>query len=107
MNPFILLMFAIVSEVFGSTMLKVSHGFKRLFPSLGVVLGMGMAFYLLSLTLTKIPLSTAYAIWSGVGTALTAVVGMVLFKERAHIQKIIGLILIIGGVVALRISNGT
>ncbi|API93639.1 QacE family quaternary ammonium compound efflux SMR transporter [Virgibacillus pantothenticus] len=107
MNPFILLMIAIVSEVFGSTMLKVSHGFKRLFPSLGVVLGMGMAFYLLSITLTKIPLSTAYAIWSGVGTALTAVVGMVLFKERAHIQKIIGLILIISGVVALRISNGT
>ncbi|WP_077300802.1 DMT family transporter [Virgibacillus pantothenticus] len=107
MNPFILLMIAIVSEVFGSTMLKVSHGFKRLLPSLGVVLGMGMAFYLLSITLTKIPLSTAYAIWSGVGTALTAVVGMILFKERAHIQKIIGLILIISGVVALRISNGT
>lgn len=104
MNPFILLMIAIVSEVFGSTMLKVSHGFKRLFPSLGVVLGMGMAFYLLSITLTKIPLSTAYAIWSGVGTALTALIGIVLWEEPFSYLTGLGLVAIIGGVILLNIA---
>ncbi|MBU5267364.1 DMT family transporter [Virgibacillus proomii] len=106
MNPFALLFFAIISEVIGSTMLKLSNGFKRLFPSLGVVLGMGTAFYFLSLTLAKIPLSTAYAIWSGAGTALTAVVGILLFKEHVYMRKIVGLLLIIGGVVTLKLASG-
>ncbi|RFA35506.1 QacE family quaternary ammonium compound efflux SMR transporter [Virgibacillus dokdonensis] len=105
MSPFFLLFIAIISEVFGSTMLKISNGFKRLFPSIGVIIGMATAFYLLSLTLTQIPLSTAYAIWSGAGTALTSVVGILLFKERIHFKKVLGLILIIGGVITLRFAS--
>ncbi|GBG11015.1 quaternary ammonium transporter [Paenibacillus agaridevorans] len=105
-NAYLLLAVAIVSEVFGSSMLKLSDGFKRRMPSLGVVLGMGAAFYCLSLALAVIPLGTAYAIWSGLGTALTAMIGVIAFKERLDWKKGLGLILIIAGVVVMRLSGG-
>ncbi|MFJ7932587.1 DMT family transporter [Peribacillus sp. NPDC096448] len=105
MNHYAFLAMAIVSEVFGSSMLKVSNGFKRLFPSIGVVIGMGLAFYCLSLSLITIPLGTAYAIWSGIGTALTALVGVIVYKESFNLKKFLGLVLIIGGVVVLKLSN--
>ncbi|MFE4076917.1 DMT family transporter [Peribacillus sp. YIM B13477] len=105
MNPYAFLAIAILSEVFGSSMLKVSHGFKRLFPSIGVVIGMGLAFYCLSLSLITIPLGTAYAIWSGIGTALTALVGVIIYKESFNLKKFLGLVLIIGGVVVLKLSS--
>ncbi|MGE7877999.1 DMT family transporter [Peribacillus muralis] len=104
MNPYAFLAIAIVSEVFGSSMLKVSNGFKRFFPSIGVLIGMGLAFYCLSISLITIPLGTAYAIWSGIGTALTALVGVFVYKERFNLKKFIGLVLIIGGVVILKLS---
>lgn len=106
MNPYVILAVAIVSEVFGSSMLKVSNGFKKLFPSIGVILGMCLAFYCLSLSLKTIPLGTAYAIWSGVGTALTALVGVIVYKENFNLKKALGLVLIIGGVVVLKLSSG-
>ncbi|WP_318565923.1 multidrug efflux SMR transporter [Peribacillus simplex] len=105
MNPYAFLAIAILSEVFGSSMLKVSNGFKRLFPSIGVVIGMGLAFYCLSLSLITIPLGTAYAIWSGIGTALTALVGVIVYKESFNLKKLLGLVLIIGGVVVLKLSS--
>lgn len=106
MNPFVWLAIAIVSEVCGSSLLKLSNGFKRLFPSLGVLAGLGSAFYFLSLALQSISLGTAYAIWSGVGTALTAMVGVFFYKERMNIKKILGLLLIIGGVITLKLASG-
>lgn len=106
MNPYVFLAVAIVSEVFGSSMLKVSNGFKKLFPTIGVIMGMGIAFYSLSLALKTIPLGTAYAIWSGVGTALTAVVGIIVYKEGFNVKKLLGLVLIIGGVIVLKLSSG-
>ncbi|MEF2248183.1 MULTISPECIES: DMT family transporter [unclassified Paenibacillus] len=106
MNPFLLLATAIISEVFGSTMLKVSNGFKKLLPSAGVVIGMGVSFYCLSLALQSLTLGTAYAIWSGVGTALTAMVGVMIFKETFNVKKLLGLLLIICGVVLMKLSNG-
>lgn len=105
MNPYAFLAIAILSEVFGSSMLKVSNGFKRLFPSIGVVIGMSLAFYCLSLSLITIPLGTAYAIWSGIGTALTALVGVIVYKESFNLRKFFGLVLIIGGVVVLKLSS--
>jgi multidrug resistance protein EbrA len=106
LNPYIILAIAIVSEVIGSSMLKVSNGFKKLFPSIGVIIGMGIAFYCLSLSFKTIPLVTAYAIWSGVGTALTALVGVFVYKESFNLKKLLGLVLIIGGVVVLKLSSG-
>jgi multidrug resistance protein EbrA len=107
LNSYVLLATAIICEVFGSSMLKVSNGFKKILPSIGVVLGMGSAFYCLSLALSTIPLGTAYAIWSGVGTALTALIGVIIYKENFNLKKLLGLILIIGGVVIMKLSGGT
>ncbi|WP_285767029.1 multidrug efflux SMR transporter [Peribacillus sp. SI8-4] len=106
MNPYAFLAIAIISEVFGSSMLKVSNGFRRFFPSIGVIIGMGVAFYCLSISLITIPLGTAYAIWSGIGTALTALVGVIVYKENFNTKKILGLVLIIGGVVILKLAAG-
>ncbi|MCK1983665.1 multidrug efflux SMR transporter [Peribacillus simplex] len=106
LNPYAFLAIAILSEVFGSSMLKVSNGFKRLLPSIGVVIGMGLAFYCLSISLITIPLGTAYAIWSGIGTALTALVGVIVYKESFNMKKFLGLVLIIGGVMVLKLSSG-
>lgn len=104
MNAYVILIAAIISEVFGSSMLKVSNGFKKPLPSLGVVLGYGLSFYALSRSLETLPLGLTYAIWAGVGTALTAVVGMVVFKESFHIKKLVGLTLIILGVTLLNVG---
>ncbi|MCY8235244.1 DMT family transporter [Priestia endophytica] len=106
MNAIILLAFAIICEVFGSTMLKKSEGFKKVLPSIGVVAGMGSAFYFLSLAIRTLPIGTVYAIWAGAGTALTTLVGVVVFKDHFNLKKGIGLAFIICGVIALKISTG-
>ena len=102
---FLFLIGAILSEVFGSTMLKKTDGFKKVLPTIGFVLGYLGAFTGLSLALVTIELSVAYAIWSGVGTALTVLVGIILFKEPANIKVYLGVFLIILGVVLLNLEK--
>lgn len=105
MNGWWLLLLAIISEVIGSTALKASQGFTRLLPSLVVVLGYGLAFYFLSLTLKTIPLNTAYAVWSGLGTALIAALGWLVLKEPMNGTIALGIVLIIVGVVVLNLAS--
>lgn len=105
MNAYILLFIAIISEVFGSSMLKATDGFKKLLPSLGVIIGYGLSFYGLSITLKTLPLGLTYAIWGGVGTALTALVGIIIYKENVDLKKILGFLLIIGGVILLNVGG--
>ncbi|MCW1239355.1 multidrug efflux SMR transporter [Bacillus sp. C11] len=104
-KAFIFLTIAIVSEVFGTSMLKVSNGFTKLLPSIGVVVGFASAFFFLSRALQHMQLSTAYAIWAGVGTALTALIGVFVWKDAFTWQTAAGLVLIIGGVVVLNLSG--
>jgi multidrug resistance protein EbrB len=101
MNGYFALTISIIGELFGTTMLKLSEGLTKPFPSIGVAVGFGVAFYFLSVCLKTIPLSLAYAIWSGVGTALTALLGVLLWKDEFNFYTLIGLILIVGGVVLL------
>jgi len=98
---------AIVAETFGSTMLKYSNGFTILFPSIGVAIGYLISFISLSLALKSIPLSSAYATWSGVGTALTAILGVILFNEHMSLMKVLALMLVIIGIVILNTSQST
>lgn len=105
MNAYFVLALSIVSEVFGSSMLKATNGFKRILPTIGVIIGYGIAFYALSLSLKTIPLGVAYAIWAGLGTALTALVGIIIYKESFNSKTLYGLILIIGGVILLNIGG--
>lgn len=98
---------AILSEVAGTTSLKLSNGFTRLVPSLAVIILYGMSFTMLSLALKKIDVGVAYAVWSGVGTALIATIGVLWFKEPLTALKVGFLALIIVGVVGLNLGGGT
>ncbi|MGE7090454.1 DMT family transporter [Lysinibacillus sp. NPDC048646] len=106
MSAFGYLLISIVAEVFASSMLKLTNGFKRLLPTMGVVVGYATAFYFLSLTLQSLPIGTAYAIWAGLGTALTAIVGVLFYKEVFRIKKLAGIAMIIAGVVVLNLAGG-
>lgn len=105
MKAYLFLAVAIAAELFGTSMLKASDGFTKLYPSIATVLGFGVAFYSLSLSLQQIPLGVAYAIWSGVGTAITAVIGIVIWKETASVATAVGIVLIIAGVVVLNLKS--
>lgn len=97
----LILAIAIASEVFATTMLKLSDGFSRLTPSLGVVAGYGFAFFLLAIALKTIGLGTAYAIWAGVGTVGAVLVGVLVFGESLTLPAYIGIALVVTGVVLL------
>lgn len=101
MKGYMYLSVSIVAEIAGTLSLKFSEGFTVLFPSIIVVIGYGLAFYMLGKSLAYLPLSLAYAIWSGVGTALTAVLGIVFLDDPLSIGVILGIICIIGGVVLM------
>lgn len=97
------LFIAIVFEVFGTIFIKLSYGFTKILPSiLGLVLYV-LCIVFLTMALKKIDLSIAYAVWSGLGTAFIAVVGIFWFQEPAHILKLIFILLIIIGVVGLNL----
>jgi small multidrug resistance pump len=100
------LILAILAEVAGTTCMKLSVGFTRLTPSVLMWVLYGICFYFLTLALKKVDLGIAYAIWSGVGTALIATIGVLYFREPVTILKIVGIVAIIGGVVALNLSGG-
>lgn len=102
---YILLASSIILEVFGTTMLKLSNGFSRKLPTLGVIIGFGTCFYLFSLALLDIPLGFAYAIWSGAGTILTTVMGVFLFKERINRKGFFGISLLLLGIILLNVTN--
>lgn len=105
MKGYSYLTISIIAEVFGTSMLKLSNGFTQFLPSLGVILGYGLSFYCLALCLKTIPLSLAYAIWSGVGTAFTALIGFIFWNEAFGMIKIIGILIIIGGIIVLNASD--
>ncbi|MGQ9549197.1 MAG: DMT family transporter [Roseiflexus sp.] len=98
-----LLFGAIVCELIGTTALKAADGFTRLLPTLLVIVGYGASFYLMSLSLRTIPLGIAYAIWSGLGTAAIAMIGVIVWRERVNVAAITGIVLIIIGVMLLNI----
>jgi len=85
--------------------IKFTDGFSRPIPSLLTVIAMIASFRLLSLAMKTIPVGTAYAVWTGIGAAGVAVMGMLLFDESTDLARIISLLLIISGVVGLRIFS--
>ena len=107
MQQWIFLAVAIVSEVIATSFLKTAEGFTRLWPSLVVVVGYLLAFYLLSLTLRTIPVGVAYAIWSGVGIVLIALSGWLFLGQTLDTPALIGLTLIIAGVAVINVFSRT
>ena len=96
---------AIILEICGTISLKLSQGFTRLGPAGVVVICYAASFALLSLALRGIDLSVAYAVWSGVGTAIVAAIGIVWFGEPAGGWKLLFLALIVLGVAGLHLSG--
>lgn len=101
MNAYIFLGLAIVLELFSTSMLKASVGFTKIIPSISFVIGMGFSFYFISLALNVIPLNIAYATWAGLGTALTALIGIYVWKEAVNLYGVIGIVLVVAGVIVL------
>ncbi len=101
----LILALAIVTEVTATSALKSAEGFSRLIPSVIVVVGYGVSFYLLSLTLRTIPIGVTYAIWSGVGIVLIALIGHFLFRQSLDAPAVIGMALIGLGVLVINVFS--
>lgn len=104
---YLYLVLAIFLEVSGTICMKLSQGFTRLLPSVLIFLFYGLSFTCLTLVLKKLDVSVAYAIWSGLGTAIIATLGIMYFKEPVNALKIISLALVITGIIGLNLSGGT
>ena len=98
---------AIVCEVIGTSSLKASENFTRLWPSVAVAVGYGAAFYFFSLTLKTIPLGVAYAIWGGIGIVLITLIGFIVYRQALDAAALIGMALIIAGVVVMNLFSKT
>jgi len=92
-------------EIGFATMLKLSSGFTKLWPSVGFIVFAAGSFSLLSWSLKFLPIGTAYAVWTGIGAAGTAILGMVFFKDPVSLARISAIIFIITGVILLNVSS--
>ena len=104
---YLFLLVSILAETAATTALKASDGFTRLVPSLVVVVGYGIAFAFLSLTLRTIPVGVAYAIWSGVGIVLVSLLGWLVYGQSLDAPALVGMALILAGVLVMNLFSGT
>ncbi|HET7266619.1 MAG TPA: multidrug efflux SMR transporter [Oleiagrimonas sp.] len=105
MNAWLALVIAIVAEVIATSALKASDGFSRLWPSLLVLAGYAVAFYFLAVTLKHMPVGIAYAVWSGAGTVLITLIGIIAFKQKIDLAGFVGIALIVAGVLVLNLVS--
>jgi len=105
MKHWLFLGVAIVGEVIATSALKASEGFSRLVPSVVVVAGYIVAFYFLSLTLRHISVGVAYAIWSGLGVVLIALIAWLLYGQKLDLAAMIGMALIVVGVLVMNLFS--
>ncbi len=94
-----------VFEIVWITGIKYADGFTRLWPSVGTVVAMSVSMVCLSLAVRAIPIGTAYAVWTGIGAAGAAIVGMILFNESRDVGRLLFIGLIVSGVVGLKLSS--
>lgn len=107
MKGYLFLIVAILGEVGATSALKASDGFAKLWPSVLSVLGYGVAFYFLSLTLRTIPVGIAYGIWAGLGIVFMALIGLVAFGQKLDMPAIAGIALILGGVLTINVFSNS
>lgn len=101
------LVIAGIFEIVWATGLKYTEGFTRLWPSLGTAGAMAVSVWLLAVALKTIPVGTGYAVWTGIGAAGTALMGILLFGESREILRILCILLIVAGIVGLKFSSTT
>ncbi|OOF66954.1 multidrug efflux SMR transporter [Rodentibacter sp. Ppn85] len=105
MNPWILLAVSICLEIAATNLLKLSDGFTKLFPTIGSLTLYAISFYFVSIIFRSLPVGLVYAIWSGVGIVLTAVVAYFAFGQKIDTAGMIGIGLIIAGVLVINLSS--
>ena len=105
MNHWVALAIAIVAEVIGTTALKASNEFTRLWPSLIVLVGYGTAFYFMALSMRVLPVGIMYAIWSGMGIVLVSTFGWVVYRQVLDVPAMIGMGLIIAGAIVINVFS--
>ncbi len=99
----IIILIAGLFEISWAVGLKFSHGFTQIIPSIITVVCMVASFYFLALALKHLPLGTAYAIWTGIGTVGTVIFGIIFFKEPVTVIRLLCIALIISGITGLKL----
>jgi len=107
MMSWVLLLLAGVFEVGWAVGLKYTHGFTKLWPSVATIAAMVLSMGLLGVAVRHLPLGTAYAIWTGIGTIGTAIFGIVVLKEPATAMRLACLVMIVAGIVGLKLLSGS
>lgn len=102
MKSWLILLAAAALEIVWAAGLKSTHGFTRLWPSVGVIAAMAGSMWLLALAARGLPIGTAYAVWTGIGAVGTAIAGMLWFHESASVARLACIVLIILGVAGLK-----
>ena len=97
-----LLVLAGLLEVGWAIGLKSSHGFTRFWPSVATLVLMALSFFLLASALKHLPIGTAYAVWTGIGAAGTFLIGVAVFGDALHWGRVLGVLMIVGGVIVLK-----
>jgi small multidrug resistance pump len=96
---------AIAAEVFGTSLLKATDGFTRLWPTVACLAGYVVSFVLLSQAIKGVQVGAAYAIWSGLGTAAIVTIGAAFLNEPVTVVKVVGVSLIVAGVATLNVGG--
>lgn len=104
---YIYLICAVIAETIGTASMQASQQFTKPLPSLLVVISYAISFYLLSLTLKFMPVGVVYAIWSGLGIVLIALIGLAVFGQKLDLPAVIGLGMIIAGVMVINLFSST
>ena len=104
---YLYLALAIAAEVAGTSLLKATEEFTKLVPTTFLIIFYAMSFWLMTLALRDLPLGVVYAVWSGLGIVLVAIIGALVYKEVPDLGSIIGMALIISGVVVMHLFSKT
>lgn len=105
LNTYLILLAAVAAETIGTTAMQASQQFSRLGPTLLVILAYGVSFWLLSLTLKVMPVGVVYALWSGLGILLIALIGFAVFGQKLDLAAILGMGLILAGIVVINLFS--
>lgn len=103
--PWVTLFIAGLLEMAWALLLKQSEGFSKPLPTVGFLVTLALSMFLLSQAIKSLPVGTAYAVWTGIGAAGTAIIGMIWLGESRDVLKLVSLVMLIAGIIGLRLSS--
>lgn len=106
-KTYLILLLAVAAETIGTSALQASQQFSRFLPSVVVVMAYGVSFWLLSLTLKTLPVGVVYALWSGLGIVLIAIIGYLVFGQKLDWPAVLGIAMILAGILVINLFSKT